>query len=418
MILQNEYLKNTDRSTSKHRFRHRHHMHLFGPAWLTMMADMDAASTISAAEVGATFKYGLIWFMLLLIIPLFFIQEAAGRIGVVTQQGLGTVIRKHYSKSTALALTIPMVITDVITYIAEYAGIAIGLKIFGISPFISLPVVFVLHVLLITKRKYAQFEKLLLAISGVLITTFVITLIFRGIKPYSPIYVLPSTSFFFMLAVTVGAVVMPFMLFFQASAAGEKVSSAREHLGEEGETYLKRKALSLSKKETLIGAIVTEVLMVVVEMVATGIDPSDNLMSPKELSTILSSIAGPLSPYIFGIGLAAAGFLALVVVSLGSAWGFVEAANIPKDKAWIVYVLESLPAVFVPMIFSSDLINFMLNLMVVFVFVLIGPGIMVGVISSNKKIMGEYVSNKKWKAFYWGSLSFVLIFGFIALKSL
>lgn len=341
MILQSKSYENTDRSTSKHRLRY--HMHLFGPAWLTMMADMDAASTISAAEVGATFKYGFIWFMMLLVIPLFFIQEAAGRIGIVTQQGLGSVIRKNYSKSTALVLTIPMVITDVITYIAEYAGIAIGLKIFGISPFISLPVVFVLHILLITKRKYAQFEKLLLAISGVLIATFVITLIFRGIKPYSPIYVLPSTSFFFMLAVTVGAVVMPFMLFFQASAAGEKVSSAREHLGEEGETYLKRRALSFSKKETLIGAIVTEILMVVVEMVATGIDPSDNLMSPKELSMILSSIAGPFSPYIFGIGLAAAGFLALVVVSLGSAWGFVEAANIPKDKTWIVYVLESLP---------------------------------------------------------------------------
>ncbi|BBJ29027.1 NRAMP family divalent metal transporter [Athalassotoga saccharophila] len=417
--MQSKSIKDRDHLISNHRRRHRHHfIHFFGPAWLTMMADMDAASTISAAEVGATFKYGLIWFMLLLTVPLFFVQEAAGRIGVVTQQGLGTVIRKRYSKRTALALTIPMVITDVITYIAEYAGIAIGLKIFGISPFVSLPVVFVLHILLITKRKYAQFEKLLLAISGVLIATFVITLIFRGIRPYSPVYFIPSTSFFYMLAVTVGAVVMPFMLFFQASAAGEKVSIARDHFGEEGETYLKRKALSLSKKETLIGAIVTEFLMVVVEMVATGIDPSDNLMSPKELSTILSSIAGPFSPYIFGIGLAAAGFLALVVVSLGSAWGFVEAANIPKDKAWIVYVLESLPAVFVPMIFSSDLINFMLDLMVIFVFVLIGPGIMVGIISSDKKIMGEYASNKKWKIFYWSSFLFVLIFGFIALSSL
>ncbi len=383
-----------------------------------MMADMDAASTISAAEVGATFKYGLIWFMLLLTVPLFFVQEAAGRIGIVTQEGLGTVIRKHYSKRTALVLTVPMVITDVITYIAEYAGIAIGFKIFGISPLISLPVIFVLHIFLITKRKYVQFEKVLLAISGILIAAFVITLMFRGIKPYSPLYILPSPSFFYMLAVTVGAVVMPFMLFFQASAAGEKISAVHRHFGEEGETYLKRKALSFSKKETLIGAIVTEILMVVVEMVATGVDPSDNLMSPKELSTILSSIAGPLSPYIFGIGLAAAGFLALVVVSLGSAWGFVEAASIPKDKAWIVYVLESLPAVFVPMIFSSDLINFILDLMVIFVFVLIGPGIMVGIISSNKKIMGEYASDVKWKIFYWASFSFVLIFGFIALYSL
>ncbi len=393
-------------------------MRFFGPAWLTMMADMDAASTISAAEVGATFRYGLIWFMMFLAIPLFFVQEATGRIGVVAQDGLGNVIRKNYSKKTALWMTIPMLLTDVITYVAEYAGIAVGFEIFGISPFISLPIVFVLHILLVTKRKYAQFEKMLIAISGILMATFFITLIFRGVKPYSPFYFVPSGSFFFMLAVTVGAVVMPFMLFFQASASGEKVSSLRNYFGEEGETYLKRKAISFSKWETFVGAIVTEILMVVIEMVATGINPSDNLLSPKDLSMILSSIAGSMSPYIFGIGLIAAGFLALVVVSLGSAWGFIEAAGIPKDKTYIVYILESLPAVIFPMIFSSSLVNFMLTLMVIFVFVLIGPGVMVGIISSSKRIMGEYVSNKKWKIFYWSSLAFVLFFGFIALTSL
>lgn len=415
--MSNQSLKSTENIRPKSKKIHEY-LSFFGPAWLTMMADMDAASTISAAEVGAMFKYGLIWFMMLLAVPLFFVQEAAGRIGIVTQDGLGNVIRKNYSKKVALWMTIPMLITDVITYIAEYAGIAVGMQIFGISPFISLPVVFVIHILLVTKRKYAQFEKILLAISGLLIATFLITLIFRGIKPYSPVYFVPSGSFFFMLAVTVGAVVMPFMLFFQASSSGEKVSSLRHNFGEEGETYLKRKAVFLSKWETFIGAIVTEILMVIVEMVATGINPSDNLMSPKELSMILSSIAGSLSPYIFGVGLVAAGFLALVVVSLGSAWGFVEAANIPKDKTYIVYILEGLPAVIFPMFFSSDLINFMLTLMVVFVFVLMGPGIMVGIISSSKKIMGEYASNKKWKTFYWGSLAFVLLFGLIALASL
>jgi len=415
--LQKKFLKNTKHLNSKIHSLQKF-MRFFGPAWLTMMADMDAASTISAAEVGATFRYGLIWFMMFLAIPLFFVQEATGRIGVVAQDGLGNVIRKNYSKKTALWMTIPMLLTDVITYVAEYAGIAVGFEIFGISPFISLPIVFVLHILLVTKRKYAQFEKMLIAISGILMATFFITLIFRGVKPYSPFYFVPSGSFFFMLAVTVGAVVMPFMLFFQASASGEKVSSLRNYFGEEGETYLKRKAISFSKWETFVGAIVTEILMVVIEMVATGINPSDNLLSPKDLSMILSSIAGSMSPYIFGIGLIAAGFLALVVVSLGSAWGFIEAAGIPKDKTYIVYILESLPAVIFPMIFSSSLVNFMLTLMVIFVFVLIGPGVMVGIISSSKRIMGEYVSNKKWKIFYWSSLAFVLFFGFIALTSL
>ena len=38
---------------------------LFGPAWLVMMADMDASSYIGAAQTGATLVYGLIWLMLI-----------------------------------------------------------------------------------------------------------------------------------------------------------------------------------------------------------------------------------------------------------------------------------------------------------------------------------------------------------------
>ena len=41
---------------------------MFGPAWLVMMADMDASSYIGAAQTGATLGYGLIWLMLVLII--------------------------------------------------------------------------------------------------------------------------------------------------------------------------------------------------------------------------------------------------------------------------------------------------------------------------------------------------------------
>ena len=63
-----------------------------GPAWLVMIADMDAGSTIGAAETGAIFKYGMIWFMLLLIIPLYTVQETSGRIGLATRMGLGEVI--------------------------------------------------------------------------------------------------------------------------------------------------------------------------------------------------------------------------------------------------------------------------------------------------------------------------------------
>ena len=129
-----------------------------------MIADVDAASAITAAETRAKYGTKLVWFLLLLIIPLFVIQEVAGRIGAVTHKGLGELIRENYSKRIAVLAAIPMALVDIISYIVEYTGIAIGFEIFGISPRISVPLVFIAQLILVYKRKYADVEKPLMVI--------------------------------------------------------------------------------------------------------------------------------------------------------------------------------------------------------------------------------------------------------------
>jgi len=73
-----------------------------------MIADVDAPSAPTAAEAGATYGYGLIWFFLVLIVPLFLIQEASGRIGIATGKGLDDVIRENYSRRVAVLASFPM----------------------------------------------------------------------------------------------------------------------------------------------------------------------------------------------------------------------------------------------------------------------------------------------------------------------
>ncbi len=77
--------------------------------------------------------------------------------------------------------------------------------------------------------------------------------------------------------------------------------------------------------------------------------------------------------YLFAIGLIAAAFLALVVISLASAWAVTGATGLGRNNFFWVYLLESLPAVAVPMFFPN-LFNLLLNSMVAFTFVLIGLG--------------------------------------------
>ena len=374
----------------------------FGPAWLVMIADVDAASIITAAETGAMFNYGLIWLLLILIIPLFFIQEAAGRIGVVTHKGLGEIIRENYSGKIALLAATPMALTDVLTYITEYLGIAIGLSLVGIPPIVSVLLAYVLHVLLVYRRKYAVAEKIMLGISAAMLLAYASSLMLRGTFNHSIFFFANKPSFLFLVAANAGAVVMPFMPFYQASATAEK----------------KAGSVWFTRVETIIGAIVSEALMIVIVMVSSGLDPALNFMSAQELSRALVTIAGEYAPFLFGIGLVAAAFLALTAISFGSAWGLVEAMGWKRSRAFPVYFLESIPAVLVTLFLTANLLNAVLNLMFAFVFVLIGPAFIMGMIASNRRVMGEHASTGPWKVAYWLSLVFVVALGIASLISI
>ena len=374
----------------------------FGPAWVVMIADVDAASILTAATDGAIYGYSLVWFLLLLVVPLFLIQEAAGRIGVATGKGLGELIRENYSRRVGLLTSVPMAMTDVLSYVAEFTGIAIGFQLLGIAPFLSLPLVYAVYLLIVWRRGYGTVEKYLVVFSIVLIVSYGGSLLLRGLPPvheYMYFFWSWKPEFLYLLAATSGAVVMPFMLFYQASATAEK----------------QVKSLWSMRLETLIGAVASEVGMVVILLATIGLNGALlDTSSPKELARALSFVAGPYAPFIFAVGLIAASFLALIVISLGSAWSVAETVGWGREKFFWIYVVESFPALLVPMFFP-DLFKLALDMMVLFVFVLLAPGIMVGVITSKKRIMGDLSSGLGWSVAYWVSLGLVVTSGIIAL---
>jgi Mn2+/Fe2+ NRAMP family transporter len=104
----------------------------------------------------------------------------------------------------------------------------------------------------------------------------------------------------------------------------------------------------------------------------------------------------------------------LIVISLGSAWGLVEAIGWPRSRAFWVYFVESIPALIATMILTANLLAAILNLMLVFVFVLIGPAVIMGLIASNQRIMGKHASRGFWRVAYWLSLGFVVALGIVS----
>jgi NRAMP (natural resistance-associated macrophage protein)-like metal ion transporter len=370
---------------------------VFGPAWLVMMADVDAASIITAMQTGASFKYAFIAILLLLIIPLYFICEVAGRVGSVTGKGLGQLIRENFSRRVSVALSLPMAVTDFLSYVAEYAGIAVGATIVGIPPVIVLPVAYVLHIVLVYRRRYASAEKTLLVVSAVMVLAYLVFMK-RGVSAEYPL--MPARldrNFLFLIAANVGAVIMPFMLFYQTTATAQKDFHS----------------VRATKVETFVGAMFSEVLMVAVVVVSSSLAPTLSLASDHDVARAIMSIGGAYAPLIFSIGLIAAGFLALVVISMASAWGITEALDLRYDTWFKIYVVESLPAAVVPLLFAN-LIALILNLMVALVFVLIGPVIALGLLAQNDRLMGEHSLNRFDKIAFWSSVAIVIACGLIA----
>lgn len=376
----------------------------WGPAWLVMIADVDAASVITAAESGAMYGSRLLWFLLILIIPLYVIQEVAGRVGAVTGMGLGELIRENFSTRIAVLAAVPMALVDIISYVVEYTGAAIGFQILGIPPLISVPLVFVAHLVLVYRKQYAQAEKPLIGISMLFGLAWIAAafLTARHGVPITPFYFSTSRDFLFLLAANVGAVIMPFMLFYQASATAEKGITANH--------------LDSVRFETAVGAIASELLMIAIAVAAMGVRSETlNFAQPAILSRGLAAVSGVFAPYLFAVGLIAASFIALIVISLGSCWGVTEAMGWGRSNWFKVYLIESLPALLVPLV-TLDLVNLALGLMVLQIVVLLGPAVTLGLIASNRRLMGKHILRGANRVLYWFFLILILAMGLASLR--
>jgi manganese transport protein len=371
---------------------------VFGPAWLVMMADVDAASVITAMQSGASYKYALVLVLLALIIPLYFIMEVAGRVGATTKKGLGELVRENFSRRLSVILSLPMAITDFLSYVAEYAAMAVGLQIVGIPPIVSLPIIYAIHILVVFKQEYEKAEKYLLGVSLVLLVAYIFFMA-RGMSlPYRSL--IPSKidkEFLFLVAANTGAVVMPFMLFYQTTATAKK-------------GYHSVKA---TRTETLIGAIFSEIIMVAIVFASVPLGQNIAISDSSSLSGAILNIGGTYAPYVFAIGLVAAGFLGLVVISLAGSWGVVEALNLKGNTWFKIYIAESLPAVLL-VFFFNNLIGLVLTLMVALIFVLIGPVVAMGLLAQNKMLMGTHALGTFDRIAYWGSVAVVVACGLLA----
>jgi Mn2+/Fe2+ NRAMP family transporter len=295
-----------------------------GPGLIVAFADTEAGSVTTAATSGATYGMKLVLLQLLLIIPLFVIQEMTVRLGTVSGRGHAALIRDRYGLGWAWVSLGTMLVTNLAALVTEFIGIAGAAMIFGIPvvPMVVASATLLIGIAFSGRYRRAEYFALGLCLLELLFIPAAFAahpslgaIWHDGILGNQP---LGDRDYLLLVAGNIGAVIMPWMIFYQQSATVDK--------------QLRVKDLGLARVDTAIGAVATQLIMIaiVVTTAATLYVNHQTVTDAAQAALALVPLTGAKwAGVAFGAGLLGAAMIGALVVSLATAWAFGEAFRWP-----------------------------------------------------------------------------------------
>src|ERR1044071_6399575 len=135
---------------------------VIGPGFITANVDNDAGGIATYSVAGAQFGYSLLWTMIPITIALVIVQEMSSRMGAVTGKGLSDLIREEFGFRVTFFLMLALIVCNFGNIMAEFAGVASSLELFGVSKYIVIPVAAAFVWALVVKGTYNTVEKVFL----------------------------------------------------------------------------------------------------------------------------------------------------------------------------------------------------------------------------------------------------------------
>lgn len=133
-----------------------------GPGIITANVDNDAGGIYTYSVAGATFGYSLLWTLVPVTVALIVVQEIVARMGVVTGKGLADLIREEYGFRMTFFVMVMLLAADLGNTITEFAGLASGMSVVGVSRYIVVPLGAALVWIMVVRGTYQSVEKIFL----------------------------------------------------------------------------------------------------------------------------------------------------------------------------------------------------------------------------------------------------------------
>jgi Mn2+/Fe2+ NRAMP family transporter len=292
---------------------------VMGPGLVVMLADTDVGSIITAAQSGVQWGYRLLLLQLLLMPVLYIVQELTVRLGIFTGKGHGELIRTTFGAGWAWLSVSGLGIATIGALITEFSGVAGVGELFGVPRLVSLSIATVLLLAVVLTGSYRRVERVAIALGLFELAFFVVAWRAhpQGAELVSGLAHMPleNSAYIYLVAANIGAVIMPWMIFYQQSAVADKKLQPCHYRH--------------AQWDTAFGSVIAQGVMAAVLIAAAATigrlhtDASLNTIGDitKMLVPVLGSNVGRV---VFGLGTIGAAMVAAIVVSLASAWGFGE----------------------------------------------------------------------------------------------
>jgi Mn2+/Fe2+ NRAMP family transporter len=307
-----------------------------GPGIVVMLADTDAGSIITAAQSGAQWGYRLLLLQLVLIPILFVVQELTVRLGVVSGRGHAELIRDEFGRGWAWLSVATLVVACIGALLSELSGLAGVGMLMGVAPPITLSLAVGALLVMGYMGSYLTVERIAICVGAF---ELVFLLVAWQAQPGAAAMLsgsidIPFTQpkYLYLVAANIGAVIMPWMVFYQQSAVIEKKLTIAD--------------LPAARLDTAVGAVITQIIMAAV-LVATaatlaGPNPSASLDTVQQIAEAITPYLGERSGRLFfGLGISGAAVVATIVVTLTAARTIGEVLGVkhslqdePREAPW------------------------------------------------------------------------------------
>lgn len=389
---------------------------VIGPGIITSNVDNDAGGIATYTQAGSAYGYSLLWSLVPMTIALYVTEEMCARMGVVTGKGLSDLIREEFGFRSTFFVMITGFLVDLGNVVAEFAGVAAAMQIFGISKYIAVPIAALLVWLLVLKGNYRQVEVVFL-----IACAFYLTYLFSALLSHpdwlqaARMTVVPSihfdTGYLITLTALVGTTIAPWQFFYLQAGFVEKKVGPRQY--------------PQAKLDVLFGSISCMIIVFFIIICTAATLHASGLTSindAAEAAKALIPLAGKWAGLTFAFGLLNASLFAATILPLSTAHVICEGLGF---EAGLDHKFKEAPAfywLYTILIVVGAGIVMLPNapLWKIFIFSQVGNGVWLPIVVifillliNRKDLMGEHTNTLLFNIIAWVTAVAMIILTFI-----